>query len=210
MTRSTKSSMTGAAGKLPDHLACLPIEDLNLSVRSRNALRRRGIDTLGQLARLSDDELLRFQAFGKANLAEVRRAMGQLLSRIETDYGPLSEPGGVVADQSVESESECGLGEWKLPERMIAELDAPVELLDLSARPLKVLNRLRVRSLRELLAYPKQKLFRAKNIGRKSLAEIENKLFAYLSREQHSVWGDRLPVSSPRGVEPAKGDKSIR
>ncbi len=60
-------------------------------------------------------------------------------------------------------------------------MTAPVKVLDLSTRSLNVLTRLQIGSIAELLAYPKQEIILARNIGRKSLHEIESKVFAYLS-----------------------------
>lgn len=51
------------------------IEELGLSRRCRNSLRRAGIDTLGQLMGCSAQDLLGIRMFGTGLLAEVRAAL---------------------------------------------------------------------------------------------------------------------------------------
>ena len=60
-------------------------------------------------------------------------------------------------------------------------LTEPVEVLDLSTRSSNVLTRLQIGSIAELLTCPKHRMILARNMGRKSLNEIESKVFAYLS-----------------------------
>jgi DNA-directed RNA polymerase subunit alpha len=54
------------------------IEDLDFSVRTVNCLKKEGITTVGELASLSEDELLRLRNFGKKSLTEVREKLGEL------------------------------------------------------------------------------------------------------------------------------------
>jgi hypothetical protein len=60
-------------------------------------------------------------------------------------------------------------------------LDAPVDRLDLSARATHVLTDLQVSTIRQLLNYDKTVFAEFKNIGRKTIAEIEAKLLEYLA-----------------------------
>ena len=55
----------------------LSVEELEVSVRTSNVLRRAGIKTIGQLALLSQDELKTI-GLGKKNVAEVRMLLGEL------------------------------------------------------------------------------------------------------------------------------------
>ena len=48
------------------------IEDLNLSLRTYNCLKRKGIDTVEQMMGMTDEELLCIRGFGAACLREVR------------------------------------------------------------------------------------------------------------------------------------------
>ena len=59
---------TAAAGS-PD--LDLPIEDLDLSERPRNCLKRAQVNTVGELLRKSEDDLLAITNFGQKSLDEV-------------------------------------------------------------------------------------------------------------------------------------------
>ena len=56
----------------------IPIEDLNLSVRAYNALKRHNITKVGELLALSHDELLNIRNFGEKSLAELRERLAEL------------------------------------------------------------------------------------------------------------------------------------
>jgi DNA-directed RNA polymerase subunit alpha len=49
----------------------MPIEDLDLSERPRNCLKRAQVDTIGQLLEKTDDDLLAVTNFGQKSLDEV-------------------------------------------------------------------------------------------------------------------------------------------
>ena len=55
----------------------MEIEELNLSVRTRNRLRQRKIDTMEQLMATSDDELMNIRGFGLGCLKEVHQILGR-------------------------------------------------------------------------------------------------------------------------------------
>ena len=50
----------------------IPVSDFELSVRSRNCLTRMGVETLGDLARSTEQELLGSKNFGETSLIEIR------------------------------------------------------------------------------------------------------------------------------------------
>jgi DNA-directed RNA polymerase subunit alpha len=58
-----------AAGHSPDY--DLPIEELDLSERPRNCLKRARVDTIGQLVQKTEDDLLAITNFGSKSLEEV-------------------------------------------------------------------------------------------------------------------------------------------
>ena len=49
----------------------LPIEELDLSERPRNCLKRARVDTIGQLVQKTEDDLLAITNFGSKSLEEV-------------------------------------------------------------------------------------------------------------------------------------------
>lgn len=71
----------------------LPIQELELSVRAANCLEMSKIETVGQLIRMNESELLALRSFGKTSLREVKRklaAMGLLLG-MNVDQGEKKE-----------------------------------------------------------------------------------------------------------------------
>ncbi|MGP7996025.1 MAG: SRPBCC domain-containing protein [Streptosporangiaceae bacterium] len=64
-----------AVGSPASDQATLPIEELNLPVRSYNSLRRRGVHTVGGLAALSEQDLLAIDGLGPASVKEIRQRL---------------------------------------------------------------------------------------------------------------------------------------
>ncbi|MCR4398501.1 MAG: DNA-directed RNA polymerase subunit alpha [Firmicutes bacterium] len=56
----------------------MPIEELDLSVRSFNCLKRAGINTVGQLIEKTDEEMIKVRNLGKKSLEEVKQKLGAL------------------------------------------------------------------------------------------------------------------------------------
>jgi Bacterial RNA polymerase, alpha chain C terminal domain len=93
------ASETGGARDL-----ALPVEDLLLSVRSCNCLKRQGIRTVGDLIMRSEQDLLRIQWFGAGCLAEVRDRLVLLgLELSETPYVLTPEGAGRYRDREAEA-----------------------------------------------------------------------------------------------------------
>jgi DNA-directed RNA polymerase subunit alpha len=56
----------------------MPIEQLNLTVRSSNCLESNNIQTVGQLVSMAEADLLKIRSFGKTSLREVRQKLADL------------------------------------------------------------------------------------------------------------------------------------
>lgn len=56
----------------------MPIEELDLSVRSYNCLKRAGINTVGELCAKSEDEMMKVRNLGRKSLEEVVEKLGGL------------------------------------------------------------------------------------------------------------------------------------
>ena len=56
----------------------MTIEDLDLSVRSFNCLKRAGIDTVSDLVSRSEDEMIKVRNLGKKSLEEVTQKLQSL------------------------------------------------------------------------------------------------------------------------------------
>jgi DNA-directed RNA polymerase subunit alpha len=57
-------------------LMAMPIEELDLSVRPYNCLKRAGIHTVGDLVKKSEDEIVAVKNFGRKSLDEVKEKLG--------------------------------------------------------------------------------------------------------------------------------------
>ena len=55
-----------------------PIEELDLSVRSYNCLKRQGVNTVGQLTECSENDLLNIRNFGAKSIEEVKDKLQQM------------------------------------------------------------------------------------------------------------------------------------
>lgn len=55
----------------------MPVEELDLSVRSYNCLKRAGIDTVEQLVRKSEEEMMKVRNLGRKSMAEVKARLAR-------------------------------------------------------------------------------------------------------------------------------------
>ena len=56
----------------------MAIEDLDLSVRSYNCLKRAGINTVGELVRKTEEEMMKVRNLGKKSFEEVEQKLKEL------------------------------------------------------------------------------------------------------------------------------------
>ena len=75
----------------------LPIEDLDLTVRSYNCLKREGIHTVGELVSRSEADLLDIRNFGAKSIDEVKGKLAELGLALK-DSPPGFDPTSVVHD----------------------------------------------------------------------------------------------------------------
>ncbi|WP_437188261.1 DNA-directed RNA polymerase subunit alpha C-terminal domain-containing protein [Planctomicrobium sp. SH668] len=139
-----------------------PVTDFELSVRSRNCLATMGINTLGDLTRISEQELLAGKNFGETSLTEVRELMRQHnLGLGQFQHEKSREPAFDARDMSPEDQ---------------VKLMLPVSELNLSVRSRKCMTRLGIATIGELVSRTPDELLAAKNFGVTSLNEIRDKL----------------------------------
>ncbi len=65
----------------------LPIEDLDLSERPRNCLKRAQVNTVGELVQKSEDDLLAITNFGQKSLDEVLQKLDERGLSLRTKEG---------------------------------------------------------------------------------------------------------------------------
>jgi hypothetical protein len=195
--------------KLPIELERIKINQLDISVRSYNALRSRKVSTLGELLRLSDRDLLEINALGRKSLEDIRGAVTKVLLA----NGISETPSKATKLRTSSAPNEWALapdnkaispGGWLVPQALDANLDVSIDLLDLSTRALNVLAKCNVSTVWELLNFPRKKLFATENFGRRTLAEIESKLLRF-----QSVSTATLQVGAQGCADSPSLDKSL-
>lgn len=146
-----------------EQLLSRPVTDFELSVRSRNCLEGMDIYTLGDLTRVSEQDLLGGKNFGETSLHEIREIMaahglmiGQNLRSSVSDY-----------NYPVQS---------NLSPQEQAELNRPISDLNLSVRARKCMTRLGITTIGELVSRTADELLGSRNFGVTSLNEVRAKL----------------------------------
>ncbi len=141
-----------------------PISDFELSVRSRNCLKKMKIETLGDLLKISEAELLSYKNFGETSLREIKSILDpkglHLGMAIEEEHIAPVE----TEDAAVVPDDEKGLR------------SKSVEDLQLSVRARKCLAKLNVHTIGELTAKTDAELLGCKNFGVTSLNEVKKAL----------------------------------
>ena len=66
------------AANVPEHILMKNVNELELSVRSRKALQRLGINTVGELATRTEAELLGVKNFGQTSLLEIKQRLTEM------------------------------------------------------------------------------------------------------------------------------------
>jgi DNA-directed RNA polymerase subunit alpha len=145
----------------------IPVTDFELSVRSRNCLKKMNIRTLGDLTRVTEQQLLSSKNFGETSLGEIKEMMTSKGLRLGQS---LEE--GAVHDIRFRPQQP-------LSEQEQAVLNKPVSDLNLSVRARKCMNRLGINSLGELVQRSADELLESKNFGMTSLSEVREKLKQY-------------------------------
>jgi len=141
-----------------------PISDFELSVRSRNCLKKMKIDTLGDLLNITETELLSYKNFGETSLREIKAILepkGLYLGMALEDKQLSSSE---IADESAEEDQEEGLK------------NKPVDDLRLSVRARKCLQKLNIRTIGEITSKTDAELLGCKNFGVTSLNEVKTAL----------------------------------
>ena len=145
----------------------VPVTDFELSVRARNCLKKMNIKTLGDLTRVTEQQLLSSKNFGETSLQEIREMMNTK---------------GLRLGQSIEEGAQHDMRyrpASPVTEEQAAVLNKPVADLNLSVRARKCMNRLGINSLGDLVQRSSEELLESKNFGQTSLQEVKDKLLQY-------------------------------
>jgi DNA-directed RNA polymerase subunit alpha len=140
----------------------IPIADFELSVRSRNCLKKMNIKSLGDLLKTTEQELLSYKNFGETSLNEIKALLAQK---------------GLRLGQAAEDKNAGARRATSAPGDVAPEvLGKAVQDLELSVRSRKALQRLNINTLGELAARTEDELLGCKNFGQTSLNEIKQQL----------------------------------
>jgi DNA-directed RNA polymerase subunit alpha len=138
-----------------------PITDYELSVRSRNCLKKMNINTVGDLLKINESELLSYKNFGETSLTEIR-------SILEAEGLRL----GMYHDEFLANETQHS----ELSEEENAMLRKTIAELELSVRARRAIDKLGIRTLGDIVNKTEAELLACKNFGITSLTEIKERL----------------------------------
>jgi DNA-directed RNA polymerase subunit alpha len=138
-----------------------PISDFELSVRSRNCLKKMNIDTVGDLLNITEVELLSYKNFGETSLREIKAIL---------------ESKGLHLGASLEEKQFAvpdAFDRGGVKEEYEGLLSKSVDDLQLSVRARKCLQKLNIHTIGELVHRTEAELLGVKNFGVTSLNEIK-------------------------------------
>ena len=169
-------------GDRRDAILTIPISDFELSVRSRNCLKKMNIRSLGDLLRTSEAELLSYKNFGETSLNEIKALLASKGLRLGQAAEGQGGGGGGLGG-GLGGGSAVG-GAARKP--AVVSGNVPAELstksvadLELSVRSRKALQRLNITSIGELASRTEAELLGCKNFGQTSLNEIKQQLATF-------------------------------
>jgi DNA-directed RNA polymerase subunit alpha len=147
-----------------------PVTDFELSVRSRNCLRKMNIRTLGDLTRTTEVALLASKNFGETSLSEIKEMMSSKGVRLgmALEGGERAAAGEVRVDPIEELSSE---------EKAL--LAKPIGDLNLSVRARKCMTKLGIQTIGDLVNRSGDEMLECKNFGVTSLNEVRERLVEF-------------------------------
>jgi len=144
----------------------IPVTDFELSVRSRNCLKKMNVHNLGDLLKVGETELLAYKNFGETSLNEIKALLASKGLRLgqNMDESKSATPKRATTPAAGNIAPEV--------------LNKSVADVELSVRSRKALQRLNINTLGELAARTEAELLGCKNFGQTSLNEIKQQLAA--------------------------------
>jgi DNA-directed RNA polymerase subunit alpha len=105
-TSRTETEKKAVSAAIPDEKFNMPIEDLDLSVRTLNSLRRGGITTVGELVTKGEKELLGLRNFGQKSREEVQERLAAMGLNLALDAGKAKEEDSAESDEESKDREE--------------------------------------------------------------------------------------------------------
>jgi DNA-directed RNA polymerase subunit alpha len=139
-----------------------PISDFELSVRSRNCLKKMNINSLGDLLRTTEAELLAYKNFGETSLNEIKHVLESKGLRL-----------GMTAEGKFPIEVQM-MGPLEIESDIDKEIvNKSMDDFDMSIRAKNCLAHLNIRTIGELISRTEAEMLGVKNFGATSLTEIK-------------------------------------
>lgn len=150
----------------------MTIEELELSVRSFNCLKRAGINTVTDLTEKTIEDMMRVRNLGRKGVEEVEAKLNALgLSFSESTSADDDDLFSVTMG---EIPVMGGLREG--PADSDACLGLSIEELDLSVRAYNCLKRHGIETVEDIIAMSEDDLMKVRNLGRRSMEEVIQKI----------------------------------
>ncbi|HEY3320233.1 MAG TPA: DNA-directed RNA polymerase subunit alpha C-terminal domain-containing protein [Planctomycetota bacterium] len=140
----------------------IPVNDFELSVRSRNCLAKMNVKTLADLVRKTEAELLAYKNFGETSLREIKTL--------------LENKGLRLGMHKEEEQKRARAQRLRLGSNENPSLAKPITDLELSVRSRKCMQRLNIETVGDLCEKSEADLLATKNFGQTSLNEVKAKL----------------------------------
>jgi DNA-directed RNA polymerase subunit alpha len=142
-----------------------PISDFELSVRSRNCLKKMNINSLGDLLKTTEAELLAYKNFGETSLSEIKHMLDSKGLRL-----------GMTAEGKFPIEIQM-MG----PQEAQADIDKEISSksmddFEMSIRARNCLMQLNIKTIGDLISRTEAEMLGVKNFGVTSLTEIKQVL----------------------------------
>lgn len=147
-----------------------PINDFELSVRSRNCLAKMNLRSLGDLVKKTEAELLSYKNFGETSLTEIK----EILKNKGLHLGMTSDE---LMNREIGETLEPAASPEEQPDPQSPDpLRRPISELDLSVRSRRIVDLLKIRTIGDLSIKTEGELLACPNFGQTSLNEIKTKL----------------------------------
>jgi DNA-directed RNA polymerase subunit alpha len=140
-----------------------PITDFELSVRARNCLNKMNILVLGDLVKLTEQELLSYKNFGETSLNEIKDILASKGLRL-----------GMAREEAVRSIEAARRRTGTADPADV--LNKPIGELELSIRARRTVEMVGCMTVGDIVQHSEDELLGMPNFGATSLAELKQKL----------------------------------
>ena len=113
--RSPEAAGEGVMDQALQERLSMPISQLDLSVRASNCLESAKVTTVGELARMSETDLLKVRSFGRTSLREVKRKLADLGLSLGMALPQAGEPDAQGDNPAVATDSAAAVEDTPPP-----------------------------------------------------------------------------------------------